>query len=201
MLPPLHYPSRQTLNPTCPPTPHPHPHPRACVCSYKDYVDPDFTWANFSVEEQAKVIVAPRSNNLLDTGRARCWGRGAPRFACCCAAPRSTAFLAAAAPRLRLRRSRVAALPRRHRCCFPCCFPCCCRCLLPAALPRVVRALTPLPRSANPCFHPSSSRHQQIQAEFPALLPIRESLIKYVFAPAAADKANVCATVKAMRGR
>jgi len=76
---------------------------------YKDYVDPDFTWANFSVEEQAKVIVAPRSNNLLDTGR--------------------------------------------------------------------------------------------IQAEFPGLLPIRESLIKYVFAPAAADKANVCATVKAMRGR
>jgi len=36
---------------------------------YKDYVDPDFTWSNFTVEEQAKVIVAPRSNNLLDTTR------------------------------------------------------------------------------------------------------------------------------------
>lgn len=36
---------------------------------YKDYIDPDFTWANFTIEEQAKVIVAPRSNNLLDTER------------------------------------------------------------------------------------------------------------------------------------
>jgi len=36
---------------------------------YKDYIDPDFTWSNFTVEEQAKVIVAPRSNNLLDTER------------------------------------------------------------------------------------------------------------------------------------
>lgn len=36
---------------------------------YKDYIDPDFTWSNFTVEEQAKVIVAPRSNNLLDTQR------------------------------------------------------------------------------------------------------------------------------------
>jgi hypothetical protein len=38
---------------------------------YKDYVDPEFTWSNFTVEEQAKVIVAPRSNNLLDTTRVR----------------------------------------------------------------------------------------------------------------------------------
>jgi len=36
---------------------------------YKDYIDPEFTWANFTIEEQAKVIVAPRSNNLLDTER------------------------------------------------------------------------------------------------------------------------------------
>ena len=36
---------------------------------YKCYVDGDFAWSNFSVEEQAKVIVAPRSNNLLDTAR------------------------------------------------------------------------------------------------------------------------------------
>lgn len=36
---------------------------------YKEYIDPDFTWSNFTVEDQAKVIVAPRSNNLLDTAR------------------------------------------------------------------------------------------------------------------------------------
>lgn len=76
---------------------------------YRDYVDPDFKWANFSVEEQAKVIVAPRSNNLLDTAR--------------------------------------------------------------------------------------------IQGEFPHILPIRESLIKYVFEPAAADKERVRAAVREMRGR
>jgi len=33
---------------------------------YKDYYDPAFTWRNFSLEEQAKVIVAARSNNELD---------------------------------------------------------------------------------------------------------------------------------------
>ncbi len=38
---------------------------------YKQYIDPDFTWSNFTLEEQAKVIVAPRSNNLLDTQRVR----------------------------------------------------------------------------------------------------------------------------------
>eukprot|EP01025_Chloroclados_australasicus_P060784 TRINITY_DN7856_c1_g1_i6.p1 TRINITY_DN7856_c1_g1~~TRINITY_DN7856_c1_g1_i6.p1 ORF type:complete len:351 (-),score=28.02 TRINITY_DN7856_c1_g1_i6:183-1139(-) len=36
---------------------------------YKEYIDPDFTWSNFTIEEQAAVIVAPRSNNLLDTER------------------------------------------------------------------------------------------------------------------------------------
>lgn len=36
---------------------------------YKEYIDPEFTWSNFTIEEQAKVIVAPRSNNLLDTAR------------------------------------------------------------------------------------------------------------------------------------
>lgn len=76
---------------------------------YKAYVDPGLTWSNFTVEEQAKVIVAPRSNNLLDTAR--------------------------------------------------------------------------------------------IESEFPDLLPIRESLIKYVFEPAAADKAKVAAAVREMRGR
>lgn len=38
---------------------------------YKEYIDPQLTYQNFSVEEQAKVIVAPRSNNLLDTKRVR----------------------------------------------------------------------------------------------------------------------------------
>ncbi|KAL6771279.1 RHM1 [Auxenochlorella protothecoides x Auxenochlorella symbiontica] len=76
---------------------------------YKQYIDPDFTWSNFTVEEQAKVIVAPRSNNLLDTAR--------------------------------------------------------------------------------------------IESEFPEILPIKESLIKYVFEPNAARKAECLAEVKAMRGR
>ena len=38
---------------------------------YKEYVDEEFTWSNFTVEEQAKVIVAPRSNNLLETDRIK----------------------------------------------------------------------------------------------------------------------------------
>ncbi|KAK9790364.1 hypothetical protein WJX73_008080 [Symbiochloris irregularis] len=36
---------------------------------YKQYIDPEFKWSNFTIEEQAKVIKAPRSNNLLDTKR------------------------------------------------------------------------------------------------------------------------------------
>ena len=34
---------------------------------YKEYVDPTFTWENFSIEEQRAVIACERSNNLLDT--------------------------------------------------------------------------------------------------------------------------------------
>ena len=34
---------------------------------YKDYCDPDFTWKNFSIEEQSRILAAPRSNNKLDT--------------------------------------------------------------------------------------------------------------------------------------
>lgn len=33
---------------------------------HRDYIDPEFKWMNFDLEEQAKVIVAPRSNNELD---------------------------------------------------------------------------------------------------------------------------------------
>jgi dTDP-4-dehydrorhamnose reductase len=32
---------------------------------YRDHVRPDFTWENFTEEEQAKVLKAPRSNNTL----------------------------------------------------------------------------------------------------------------------------------------
>jgi len=34
---------------------------------YKEIVDPGFMWENFSEEEQAKILAAGRSNNLLDT--------------------------------------------------------------------------------------------------------------------------------------
>ncbi|EME44168.1 hypothetical protein DOTSEDRAFT_80011 [Dothistroma septosporum NZE10] len=36
---------------------------------YKDVVDPSYTWANFTLEEQAKVIVAERSNCELDSSK------------------------------------------------------------------------------------------------------------------------------------
>jgi hypothetical protein len=36
---------------------------------YKDEVDPAFTWDNFTIEEQAKILAAGRSNNFLDTGK------------------------------------------------------------------------------------------------------------------------------------
>ncbi|KAI7987284.1 Bifunctional dTDP-4-dehydrorhamnose 3,5-epimerase/dTDP-4-dehydrorhamnose reductase [Camellia lanceoleosa] len=38
---------------------------------YRDYIDPNFTWKNFNLEEQAKVIVAPRSNNELDATKLK----------------------------------------------------------------------------------------------------------------------------------
>lgn len=34
---------------------------------YKQYVEPSFTWKNFSLAEQAKVLLSERSNNHLDT--------------------------------------------------------------------------------------------------------------------------------------
>jgi dTDP-4-dehydrorhamnose reductase len=34
---------------------------------FKKYIDPNFTYSNFSVEEQAKILKAARSNNELDT--------------------------------------------------------------------------------------------------------------------------------------
>ena len=38
---------------------------------YKEYIDPKFTWKNFTLDEQAKVIVAPRSNNELDATKLK----------------------------------------------------------------------------------------------------------------------------------
>lgn len=36
---------------------------------YKEYVDPNFTWTNFSVEEQNKILKCQRSNNELDVSK------------------------------------------------------------------------------------------------------------------------------------
>ncbi|KAK1311979.1 putative rhamnose biosynthetic enzyme 1 [Acorus calamus] len=38
---------------------------------YKNYIDPDFKWNNFTLEEQAKVIIAARSNNELDASKLK----------------------------------------------------------------------------------------------------------------------------------
>lgn len=34
---------------------------------YKEIVDPEFTWKNFSKEKQSKILASDRSNNYLDT--------------------------------------------------------------------------------------------------------------------------------------
>jgi len=36
---------------------------------YKEFIDPNFTWKNFSLEEQAKILKAGRSNNELDVSK------------------------------------------------------------------------------------------------------------------------------------
>lgn len=36
---------------------------------YREYIDPDFVYHNFTVKEQAQVIKAPRSNNELDVSK------------------------------------------------------------------------------------------------------------------------------------
>ncbi|KAG8364831.1 hypothetical protein BUALT_Bualt18G0039500 [Buddleja alternifolia] len=38
---------------------------------YKEYIDADFKWSNFTLEEQAKVIVAARSNNEMDASKLK----------------------------------------------------------------------------------------------------------------------------------
>lgn len=39
------------------------------LCMYKEIVDPNFVWKNFTIEEQDKILLAGRSNNLLKTDR------------------------------------------------------------------------------------------------------------------------------------
>jgi hypothetical protein len=34
---------------------------------YKEIVDPEFTWSNFTIEEQNQILASKRSNNCLDT--------------------------------------------------------------------------------------------------------------------------------------
>jgi len=36
---------------------------------YKEFIDPNFAWKNFSLEEQAKILKAGRSNNELDVSK------------------------------------------------------------------------------------------------------------------------------------
>jgi 3,5-epimerase/4-reductase len=38
---------------------------------YKEIVNPDFTWQNFTIEEQTEILAAGRSNNYLDTSKLK----------------------------------------------------------------------------------------------------------------------------------
>jgi UDP-glucose 4,6-dehydratase len=38
---------------------------------YRKYINPNFKWSNFTLEEQAKVIVAQRSNNEMDASKLK----------------------------------------------------------------------------------------------------------------------------------
>lgn len=51
---------------------------------YKKHVDPSKTWANFTTEEQLKILKADRSNNQLDTQKLQKWcpGMSAAESAC-----------------------------------------------------------------------------------------------------------------------
>ena len=37
------------------------------IAIYKEIVDPNFTWTNFTVEEQNQILASKRSNNFLET--------------------------------------------------------------------------------------------------------------------------------------
>ena len=36
---------------------------------YKEIVNPEFSWKNFTIEEQNRILASKRSNNCLDTSR------------------------------------------------------------------------------------------------------------------------------------
>jgi 3,5-epimerase/4-reductase len=36
---------------------------------YKEIIDPDFTWSNFTIDEQNAILDSGRSNNYMDTSR------------------------------------------------------------------------------------------------------------------------------------
>ena len=38
---------------------------------YKEIIDPNFTWVNMSLEDQDKILLAGRSNNILDTNKLK----------------------------------------------------------------------------------------------------------------------------------
>jgi hypothetical protein len=40
---------------------------------YKEIIDPSFTYENFTEEEQNKILLSERSNNLLATNKLREW--------------------------------------------------------------------------------------------------------------------------------
>jgi 3,5-epimerase/4-reductase len=40
---------------------------------YKEIVDPNFSWRNFTVDEQNKILLSKRSNNQLDTTKLATW--------------------------------------------------------------------------------------------------------------------------------
>jgi hypothetical protein len=38
---------------------------------YKEIIDPNFTWNNMTLEEQDKILLAGRSNNILNTNKLK----------------------------------------------------------------------------------------------------------------------------------
>jgi 3,5-epimerase/4-reductase len=40
---------------------------------YREIIEPNFTWENFSLEEQARILASARSNNHLNTDKLREW--------------------------------------------------------------------------------------------------------------------------------
>jgi 3,5-epimerase/4-reductase len=40
---------------------------------YKETVDPSFTWKNFTIEEQNKILLSKRSNNHMNTDKLKSW--------------------------------------------------------------------------------------------------------------------------------